>query len=343
MKKVVVIGHLDWQGNSIIGAVVKARSIFKELRNQLGEESVGSVDIYGWKKRKIKVVLELLMAFAGYRNVVLVCSETSKILMRMFSGLKTVFHNKISYCVVGGVIAETLSKYPDRIHVVKCVDCFYVETMDCVEGLCELGLSAKLLRNFKCIRPLNYSDLELTKSEPYRFCTFSRVVEEKGITDAIIAVDTINKKYGRDVCCLDIYGLIEPGYKETFYRLLKEHRQAKYCGVVSAEESVEILRNYYCLLFPTKYQTEGIPGTIIDGFAAGLPVICSDWIRCRQLVEDGYNGLIYPFGSFDGLIEKMQFAVEHPENIRKLKANSLSSFSLYQAENAILPLISGLQ
>ena len=38
MKKVVVIGHMDWQGNNMIGAVVKARNIYEKLQDEFEKE-----------------------------------------------------------------------------------------------------------------------------------------------------------------------------------------------------------------------------------------------------------------------------------------------------------------
>ena len=46
MQKIVVIGHMDWVGNDMIGAVVKVRDIYEQLGNKFGKEQVGNVDIY---------------------------------------------------------------------------------------------------------------------------------------------------------------------------------------------------------------------------------------------------------------------------------------------------------
>lgn len=344
MKKVTVIGHLDWNGNDMIGAVVKARNIYEELKKQINEVQVGNVDIYEWRKRKIQVFTEIIKAFSLYKNIVLVCSDTSMILMKFFSLMKSVFKNRIHYCVVGGDIAELLHAHPEQIKTLRCIDEFYVETADCVTGLKTMGISSvRLLRNFKRIEPLDESQLKYIFTEPYCFCTFSRVIEQKGITDAILAIDRVNKEKGRKICALDIYGPIDESYKEKFFQLLKENDVVKYRGVVDANESVDVLKNYYCLLFPTKYQTEGIPGTIIDGFAAGTPVICADWIKCRQIVTDGENGIVYPFNDFDGLVNKINYAIEHTEIICGLKKKCIESYSIYMPENAIMPLLQQIE
>ena len=340
MKKVTVIGHFDWQDNNMIGAVVKARNIYEELQNQFNPKQVAYVDIYEWRKRIGSVLIDIVISFVTSKNIVLVCSDTSGALMTLLTRLKRVFHNKILYCVVGGDMAEILESHPERIEGLACIDKLFVETSDCLQGLERIGLrNASILKNFKHIEAVNKNDLSKTFEKPYRFCTFSRVVEQKGITDAILAIHRVNEDYGQRICSLDIYGSIDPTYKEKFELLLEENSDSRYCGVINSNKSVAVLKEYYCLLFPTKYQTEGIPGTIIDGFAAGLPIICSDWIRCRQIVEDGKNGIVYPFGDFDALIESIKIAVNNQESFGKLRYGCLDSFTLYEPEIAIAPLV----
>lgn len=341
MKKAVVIGHLDWQGNHMIGAVVKARSVHGELVRQLGQEQVENVDIYQWKKRKPQVLAQLLLAFACCRNIVLVCSDTSVLLMKLFGMLKKVFRSNICYCPTGGDMGELLAQHPEQLRELGCIDAFLVETADCMAQMQALGLTnVTMMRNFKRIQALEAP--AYVPAEPVKLCTFSRVVEQKGITDAIRAVQTINREAGRRVCQLDVYGPVDPGYEETFARLLKENDAACYGGVVDADSSVEVLKQYFCLLFPTRYQTEGVPGTIVDGFAAGVPVICADWSRCRQLVTDGVNGLIFPFGDADALTEKLRYAMAHPDEVARLRLGCLRAYEDYRPETAIRPLLEKL-
>lgn len=342
MKKVVVIGHMDWVGNDMIGAVVKARNIYEQLGNEFGTDQVESVDIYNWKKKKIKTMLSIGTAFIKSKNIVLVCSDTSKILMKLFSALKNVFSNSIYYCVVGGDVAELLQSNPERIPTLKCIDDFFVETEDCVAGLKALGIeNAVLLRNFKCIDAVK--TIKPYTNKVIKLCTFSRVTEQKGIGDAAAVVEQLNQEILDIQCELDVYGAIDPEYKEKFENLLNENEHSHYCGMVDANSSVDILKDYYCLLFPTKYQTEGIPGTIIDGFAAALPVICSNWIRCRQVVTDGVDGIVYPFGNVEALKDSIKFAIENPKSLEKLRVGALNSFQKYRPEVAVAPLVEAIK
>jgi glycosyltransferase involved in cell wall biosynthesis len=343
-KAAAVIGHFDFKGNNMIGAVVKSRNIFKAIVKQFGNQEVCSVDIYTWQKHTIKVLCSIILAFYRYKNIVLVISKTSPLLMRYLTVLKKIHKNHILYIVVGGDIAIHLKENQGRIQYMQFIDAFFVETPDCVEAMSLLGFSnVNLLLNYKHIKPVTIDDMEISTEKPFRFCTFSRVIAQKGISDAINAIHELNQEAGCQLCCLDIYGLIDSSYEKELNVLLESYGQScKYCGVIPEEESVKTLKPYYCMLFPTKYKTEGIPGTIVDAFAAALPVICSEWPRSRYVVTNGKDSIVYSFNNYLSLLDAIKYAINNPDVILKLKSGSLDSFNKYQPEFAVLPLIQEL-
>lgn len=78
---------------------------------------------------------------------------------------------------------------------------------------------------------------------------FFKSYEKKGIEDAIIAVEAVNKKIGRIVYELDIYGQIDSNQTEWFEDLRQEFPSfVRYCGCVDADKSVEIIKSilHFC-------------------------------------------------------------------------------------------------
>ena len=78
-----------------------------------------------------------------------------------------------------------------------------------------------VLYNFKELNVVSPGNIMYPKSEPYKLCTFSRVMKEKGIEDAIDAVRSVNAHFGRTVYTLDIFGQVDAGYEERFSELKK--------------------------------------------------------------------------------------------------------------------------
>jgi glycosyltransferase involved in cell wall biosynthesis len=204
----------------------------------------------------------------------------------------------------------------------------------------EMGLSnAIYVPNYKKLDILDPRMIRNDFSEPYPYCTFSRVVKEKGISDAISAVTSINHKMGRIVATVDVYGPVDPGYKTEFEKLLAQSDGAcKYVGVASAEESVSILKNYYSLLFPTYWLSEGMPGTIIDAMSAGLPVIARRWLFCDELITNRQNGLVYDFDKPEELENCIAWSMSHKNKMIAMRKNCLEAARQY-SEDIVIPQI----
>lgn len=68
------------------------------------------------------------------------------------------------------------------------------------------------------LSPIPYNG-DIPESEPLPLCTFSRVMKEKGIEDAVNAVKSVNKYFGRVVYTLDIYGQVDSNQTGWFDNL----------------------------------------------------------------------------------------------------------------------------
>lgn len=131
---------------------------------------------------------------------------------------------------------------------------------------------------------------------PLKLCTFSRVMREKGIEDAVNVVETVNRELGLTVFTLDIYGQVDSVQIEWFDELQSKFPSyIRYAGLVPFDKSVDVLKEYFALLFPTYYEGEGFAGTLIDAFSAGVPVIASDWKYNTEIVNENV-GFIFPSG-----------------------------------------------
>ena len=151
----------------------------------------------------------------------------------------------------------------------------------------------------------------------------------------------LNKKYGRKVFTLDIYGPVDPGDDDTWFTELRKSftDDIIYRGNAPFNKSVEILSGYFALLFPTQYFTEGIPGTIIDAYAAGVPVIASKWKSFADVVEEGVTGLGYSFNTTADLEKVMEKIVTDPSMIINLKQGCIRKANDFLPKNAIKPLM----
>ncbi|OPZ85143.1 MAG: Glycogen synthase [Firmicutes bacterium ADurb.Bin419] len=200
-----------------------------------------------------------------------------------------------------------------------------------------------VMPNCKELKILKPGEIVYPEALPYKLCTFSRVMKEKGVEDAFKAVETINGQYEKTVFTLDIYGQIEPGQEEWFDKLKDSFSSTvHYGGVVPFDQSTDVLKYYYALLFPTYYAGEGFAGTLIDAMAAGVPVIASDWKYNPEIVQSGITGIVYELANEDGLATALKYALEHHTEWNRMKLSSIEESTRYLTQNATKILIKEL-
>jgi glycosyltransferase involved in cell wall biosynthesis len=61
-------------------------------------------------------------------------------------------------------------------------------------------------------------------------------------------------------------------------------------GRVDEEEKVRLMRSSDCLVYPTRYESFGLPP--LEAMAAGCPVVASDIPVVNEMIEDGENGVL---------------------------------------------------
>ena len=94
-----------------------------------------------------------------------------------------------------------------------------------------------------------------------------------------------------------------------------------YMGCTDFDKSVDAITDSMALLFPTYWPSEGFPGTIIDAYAAAVPVIASDWNANSEIIRNFETGWVYPNEKVKNLDESIEWAVEHQEEMALMRKN----------------------
>ena len=316
-KRIGIIGHFGGSERHLDGQTVKTKTLYDELV-KVGVTDIVVVDTWFKNVNRPKLLTDFLKCIVCCKKIILIVSRGGlKVFLPMLYWAKRALGLEVYLDVIGGNIAQLIGRNPAWLQYMSAFDSVWVESGGLEDELCRMGLSnIEVIPNFKNLDIVDPSESE--KGPGYRFCTFSRVMREKGIPDAARAVAHARSELGCDDLFLDIWGPVEDCFKQEFDALLKEMPFVSYKGCVGYGDSVSVVRREDVLLFPTRWEGEGFPGTVVDAFAAGIPVVASDWNANAEIIEHMKTGLIYPSEGFPDLEAAVEWCVLNPGEIERM-------------------------
>lgn len=169
------------------------------------------------------------------------------------------------------------------------------------------------------------------KATVLRCVFFSQIQPEKGADLVLEAARMLPHVE------FSFYGDIVDDYKDIFMSRVNAQQNVSYYGVFkgSIDAVYGELSKYDVLLFPTKWDIEGVPGILVEGKIAGLAEIVSNKSYNAELVRNGIEGIVLGDNSAADLAAAIQQLDENRKALSTLKAGSRSSAEQYFIENYI--------
>lgn len=346
MKKIAVCGHFGGNSPKLDGQTIRTRTIMEGIVQTYGAHAVHKIDTCGMKNQLL-LFFRLLYAVSQCSCLLILPAQNAlKIEAPFLSLLTHIFHCKIHYVAIGGWLPDYLNKHRWTRRALYSFHGIYVQLESMRQRLMEMNYKrVYVLPNFRFFSDsLLLSEKNELFEQPYRFVIFSRVTKEKGIEDAVKTVIRLNTEKGEHYSTLDIYGEINPEQKDWFDALMNSSpNYITYKGcVVPYQKSVDVLRNYHIMLFPTYYDGEGFAGSVLDAYAAGLPVVASDWKYNAEVVKDGETGFLFEPRNLDDFFEKICKLTSDPNLWNVIRTNCLRDSLKYKPETVMKILVDQL-
>jgi glycosyltransferase involved in cell wall biosynthesis len=156
------------------------------------------------------------------------------------------------------------------------------------------------------------------------FILIARMLKDKGISEFIRASRIVTEQYPDSkfilVGDLDNNNLASYTKNELTIELIGTN--VNWLGY--RNDIFDLLRASDVVVLPS--YREGLPKSLIEAAATGLPIITTDSVGCRECVDDGVNGFLVPVGNSSILAQKMIELIENPQMINKMgKASRLKA------------------
>lgn len=325
-KEILYLGSVGIKSKRLDGVTIKSKSLLEYLKKQ--DINLNFIDVDNYKKRWFKIILQILIYYPKSKDII-ICSSSpgASIILKFLYIIKS--KKNIHYFVCGGILDKRIKAgiYPLKWY--KNLKSIFVESDDMCFSLRKIGLNQTLkLVNF---RNPNVIFTSPTKNSEYKFVFFGRVIEKKGVEEAIKLVTRLQKE-GYNAL-LDIYGQATTEYEKYITNLVKDNIKIEYKGPIVPDNITEYktLHKYDIFLFPTKFYEEGLPGALIDAYIAGLAVIGANWKYAKEYISDNKNGYIFEFDNYEDMYNKTKKLLDSKQ-IQEFKNESLKMSKKYKID-----------
>ena len=138
-----------------------------------------------------------------------------------------------------------------------------------------------------------------------RFLFAGRLIWEKGIEEYVKAAERIKEKYPK--VRFELLGFIDQSNpKSVPYDYINKWQKKKVVKYLGETTDVRpYLEKATCLVFPSYYR-EGVSRVLMEAAAMETPIITTDNVGCRDIVDHGKNGFIVEPQSVDSLVEAIE-------------------------------------
>lgn len=285
------------------------------------------------------------------------------VLLCLFFRFNRIF---VSKCIVGGSVAlhiiNTIVKGKTKLYyyligngyygfdekkihfsdILKC-DEVIVESENVVEMMEHKGLPRKKMHVFPCIKP-NYDidvlEKNYNKKAPLHLIYFSRINPDKGLGDLLEAIIDINENCEKPILILDISGGVtqvkyDMDFNELVLKECKNHSYLHYLGLsltINGIESYKALQKYDLHVFPSRFDQECAPGSIIDMFIAGIPTLSSNFPSAKYLLNDD-NSFFFNFKDVDDLKRQLLYIYNNPTELTNRRFLSHQEYKKYNEDS----------
>jgi glycosyltransferase involved in cell wall biosynthesis len=169
------------------------------------------------------------------------------------------------------------------------------------------------------------SGIDLVKFQPsslpsgaeVRFLLIARMLWDKGVGEYVEAASLLKRRgVPAELCMLGFLDVKNPAAisHKQMDKWLSEG-SIRYLGVSSNVR--DEIAQADCVVLPSFYR-EGTPRALLEAAAMARPIVTTDSVGCRDVVDDGVNGyLCKPRDAFD-LADKMERIVRMSPNAREI-------------------------
>jgi glycosyltransferase involved in cell wall biosynthesis len=176
-------------------------------------------------------------------------------------------------------------------------------------------------------------DIRYTVNNEFiRFLYVGMLVKHKGVH---ILINAFRKITSENVF-LEIVG--DGPYEKELKKLAEGDRRILFQGKKPNDELPKFYKNATMSIVPSVWY-DNSPLVIYESLREGTPVISSNMGGMPELITEGYNGFLFEAGNVEQLRILLEYAIDNPSDINKLRANAIVSVKKFDMKEHVDNLV----
>lgn len=250
-----------------------------------------------YKKIKPDIVLNYTIKPNIYGNIA--CKLLGINTINNISGLGTVFINEN--------LVTKIVKFLYKFSLKTSSKVFFQNNEDK-----ELFIKNKLVSKNKCdvlpgsgVDTDKFSPIVYTKEDKiFRFLLIARILWDKGIAEYVEAAEELKNKYQNIE--FQILGSLDAVNKTAVpKRIVENWVDKKIINYLGTTDNVQdVIKQADCVVLPS--YREGTPRTLLESASMAKPIITTNAVGCKDVVDDNINGFLCDVKSIESLKNAME-------------------------------------
>ncbi len=332
--KLIMIGPMPLDGEALGGA----KTAFLQTVRCLSNSGDFHIDIISVSRqisssnglvRVLKNMKTLVMSLLPFTTLL---SRTDLVVINMSSGgvfraswvyafIAKLFAKKIVLRVFGGNLYEGFS---DLGRFRKMIVTMYLSEVAL------LVLETKYLcRQFDFVKNVywlpncrNVPESNKSRLRIRNISFLSHIRKDKGIVE-LLEASVILPPHVQ----IKVYGALDFDVDPDIFC---DFKNVEYIGSVGSDVIPSILNQTDLVVLPTYYEGEGYPGTIIEAFQSGVPVVATKWKSIPEVVQDGLSGILVEPKNHYQLALAIMRLIEDEDLYREMSKQALIRGEFYR-------------
>ena len=190
--------------------------------------------------------------------------------------------------------------------------------LGCAEGKIRLQRTGIPLEQFP------FRDRVRPAEGGWQFLQAGRLIEKKGLKTSLRAFAKFVQRHAQARLTIAGEGPLRDELESSSQMLGIEDR-VHFAGFLTQEDLREAFYRSHIFLHPSETgldgNQEGVPNSMLEAMASGLPVFATTHGGIPEVIEDGVSGRLVAEGDAEALAEELLKGVEEPELLSQFAAN----------------------